>query len=82
MNQERLMALVRLIVPLVVTIASMVGYSLDADVVFNVVSTIASVALFVWAWWKNNNMTEAAQEAQVLLNQLKEIKRLEKDASQ
>ena len=79
METERLAAIIRLVVTLIVTTASMLGYALDADALYSVISTIAAAALIVWAWWKNNNITKAAQEAQVFLNQLKEA---EKDASQ
>lgn len=29
----------------------------------------------IWAWWKNNNVTEASQQAQRLLNRMKQEKR-------
>ena len=71
MNTERLVAIVRLIVPLVVAIANMAGYALDAGLVANIAMTVATIAAFVWAWWKNNNVTEAAQIAQEYLDALK-----------
>lgn len=71
MNTERLVAIVRLIVPLVVAIANMAGYALDAGLVANIAMTVATIAAFIWAWWKNNNLTEAAQIAQEYLNALK-----------
>ena len=71
MNTERLVAIVRLVVPLVVAIANMAGYALDAGLVANIAMTVATIAAFVWAWWKNNNVTEAAQIAQEYLDALK-----------
>ena len=71
MNTERLVAIVRLIVPLVVAIENMAGYALDAGLVANIAMTVATIAAFVWAWWKNNNVTEAAQIAQEYLDALK-----------
>lgn len=71
MNTERLVAIVRLIVPLVVAIADMAGYALDAGLVANIAMTVATIAAFVWAWWQNNNVTEAAQIAQEYLDALK-----------
>ena len=32
-------------------------------------------ACAIWAWWKNNNVTEASQQAQRLLNKMKQEKR-------
>ena len=34
-------------------------------------SLAATVATSLWAWWKNNSFTKAAQTADVLLEQLK-----------
>lgn len=71
MNTERLVAIVRLIVPLVVAVANMAGYALDAGLVANIAMTVATIAAFIWTWWKNNNVTEAAQIAQEYLDALK-----------
>ena len=35
------------------------------------VSTVATVASAVWAWWKNNSFTKEAQVADDLLKQMK-----------
>ena len=74
MNNERIMAIMRLVVPIIISIATYIGYDLGFDEVYTTVSTILALASFLWAWWKNNNITEAAQEAQKVLNELKAAK--------
>lgn len=71
-NTERLIAIVRLVIPVIIMIGNMAGYALDAGLITNIVMTVATFVAFVWAWWKNNNITEAAQTAQEYLNKLKE----------
>ena len=39
------------------------------------ISSVVSVLGIFWAWWKNNNMTRAAQSVQETLDELKEIDR-------
>lgn len=39
------------------------------------ISSVVSVLGIFWAWWKNNNMTRAAQSLQETLDELKEIDR-------
>lgn len=39
--------------------------------VFEGVSTVATVAVAVWTWYRNNNITKEAQKAQEQLDQLK-----------
>lgn len=39
------------------------------------ISSVISVLGIFWAWWKNNNMTRAAQSLQETLDELKEIDR-------
>lgn len=36
-------------------------------------STVVAVVGILWAWWKNNNMTKAAQSMQPALNELKAV---------
>lgn len=72
MNSERLMAFVRLIVPLIVGAAAMFDWAVDADLMMNIAMSVLALVSFVWTWWKNNNVTEAAQEAQKLLDEIKQ----------
>lgn len=39
--------------------------------IFEGVSTVATVAVAVWTWYRNNNITKEAQKAQEQLDQLK-----------
>ena len=70
-NSQTAVAFARLIVTLVVGVAATFGWTLDAELWINIVLSILSVALFIWTWWKNNNITAAAQEAQKVLDELK-----------
>ncbi len=66
-----LAAFARLVVTLVVSVAAVVGYALDSGLVFNIVFSALAIACILWTWWKNNNVTKAAQLAQRYLNDLK-----------
>lgn len=76
-KNERAIAIVRLIVS-VVTIVNIVaaqfGWSplgLDSDLLYTVISGGFAIAAAIWSWWKNNNMTEASQAAQNVLDIIK-----------
>lgn len=71
LNKESLIALARLLVSVILAIGTVFGWSLDADLVFNIIVSVAAAASFVWTWWKNNNVTKAAQTAQEWLDELK-----------
>lgn len=38
---------------------------------YNIISTIATAAAALWAWWKNNSFTPEAIQADKYLNELK-----------
>ena len=42
--------------------------------IYEGVSSVATVLVAIWVWWKNNNVTKEAQEAQEYLNELKSRK--------
>lgn len=69
--EERLMAGIRLLVPLIMYGLTFAGIAMDADLVYCVLLGIAGIASTVWTWWKNNNVTEAAQTAQQFLDAIK-----------
>ena len=72
LNKESIVALARLVVALAASIATVFGWSLDADLWFNIVVTaIALFCLIRELWWKNNNVTAAAQEAQKITDAIK-----------
>ena len=45
--------------------------------IYEAISSVATVAMAVWAWWKNNSVTKEAQEADVILREMKEANRNE-----
>ena len=71
-NAETWSAFARLIVTLIVSVATVFGWSLDANLILNILLSAGAVILIIrMLWWKNNNVTEAAQEAQKLLDEIK-----------
>lgn len=68
---ERVKAIVRLVCALATSGAALFSVAVDADVLYSVLIVIVSVAALVWSWWKNNNMTKAAQLMQQFLDDLK-----------
>lgn len=44
------------------------------DDIYDGVSSVATVIVALWAWWKNNSVTEEAQKADEYLKELKEKK--------
>ena len=63
-TKDTVVAFMRLACMGITSGAAMLGFAIDADLAYN----IATVALFIvatlWGWWKNNNVTAAASEAQ------------------
>lgn len=72
---EKVKAILTIIVTAVVNVFNVLGYAQDADAWVNVVLSIASAACIVYAWWFNQNVTPEAQQAQLVLNQLKNERR-------
>lgn len=70
-KKECIMGIVRGIVPVVVTVLTIFGISADADILITVIGSILSIVTFICSWWKNNNITLAAQQAQKVLDDLK-----------
>ena len=71
MNAESLKAIVTLIVTVALNVANVLGYALDFELWYTLLFSIASLAAVAWSWWKNQNVTEAAQQAQIYLDELK-----------
>lgn len=72
---EKVKAIVTLIVTAAVNVANVLGYALDLDAWLNAALSVASVICIVWSWWHNQNVTPEAQQAQLVLNQLKNEKK-------
>lgn len=77
LNSQTVVAFARLAVTLVLSVAAVFGWALDGGLVYNVIVSALGLAMLVWAWWRNNNVTEAAQEAQLLLDEIKENGRID-----
>lgn len=72
---ERVKAIVTIVITAAVNIANVMGYALDLDAWLNVALSIASAACILWSWWKNQNITDEAIQAQEYLDGLKAAKR-------
>ena len=75
MNTERVKAILTIIVTAGVNIANILGYAYDLDAILNAVLTIFSFVCILWSWWFNQNITDEAQQAQIVLNDLKAAKK-------
>ena len=75
-STERIMAVTRIVCTLAASVAAGFGLALDADMLYTGCAALLATICYVWIWWSNNNMTEAAQEAQKFLNSLKASERL------
>lgn len=53
-------------------IAGKEAFPVTEDQVYQAVTLIVTIGASVWAWWKNNSFTQAAIEADKVLDQLKE----------
>lgn len=72
--QQAIIRLVVLFILLVNQTLILYGWNplpFSEDQIYEGVSSVATVGVAVWAWWKNNNVTKEAQEAQEYLNELK-----------
>lgn len=78
MKNQKAQAIIRLIVQTIVlinmglTIAGKNPIPFDETAVTEWLTIVASAASSIWIWWKNNNVTKQAQEAQDILKGLKE----------
>lgn len=70
-KKDTLLAFFRLACSLIATGLAMFGIAIDADALFVGVMIVLSLIAFIWSWWKNNNVSTAATEAQKVLEELK-----------
>jgi membrane protein YdbS with pleckstrin-like domain len=70
-TEERAKAIATLVIVCAVNVLNVLGYAVDAAPWINVATSIISALAIVWAWWKNQNVTDAAAQAQILLDALK-----------
>ena len=71
MNAESLKPILTLVVVVAFNVANAVGFALDAGLLYNILFSVISLVGVVYTWWKNQNVTLAAQQAQEYLDQLK-----------
>lgn len=75
--KERIKGIIRLAVAFILFINAMLTSKGMNPIPFNetlfteVASDLLTGLAIAWAWWKNNNMTKAAEVAQGLLKELK-----------
>ena len=70
-NRERIVAIVRLLVMLASAVAGGFGLTVDPDALGTIAACAVALAAGVYGWWKNANVTQAAQEAQKYLDGIK-----------
>ena len=70
-KKQTLMAFIRLACSLIATGLALYGVSVDADALFVLAMIVVALVAYIWSWWKNNNVTDAATEAQKVLDELK-----------
>lgn len=80
-NGERIKAIITIIVTAAVNVCNVLGYAMDADTWVNAALSIASVITILYTWWKNQNITPEAAQAQMLLYALKEENKVAKHAA-
>lgn len=77
-QDARAIAFTRLIVSIIVIINLFLANNgfdplpLGENDIYELFSIIFAAASTTWAWWKNNNVTRPAQEAQQILNEIKD----------
>ena len=74
MNIERLKAALTIIITAAVNVVNVYGYAVDAEPLITAITSILSAITILYAWWKNQNWTPEAQQAQELLDELKDAK--------
>lgn len=63
-TKERVIALVRAVLMVVTSIASLLGVAFDADAAYQIILVVLMAASLIWGYWKNNNWTQNAVAAQ------------------
>ena len=72
--KQALIRLVVLVILLINQTLMVLGWSplpFSEEEIYKGVSSVAVVAVTVWTWWKNNNITKEAEEADQYLKELK-----------
>lgn len=68
---ERAKAVASIAITAGANIANVVGFAVDAEPFVTAVTSVISAGAIVWAWWRNNNITEAAMVGDALTTEIK-----------
>ena len=77
--EEKTKAIISAIVVLIANLAALWGVSIDQGVWVNGLCAIVMLVSSIWAIWKNHNFTFAAQQGQLVTDELKAKEKAEKD---
>lgn len=74
MNTEKIKAFATLCVALfaLALVFAITFGAIDADALTGAVAAVLAIGTTLVAWWRNNNVTEAAQAAQKVLDNIKD----------
>lgn len=70
-TNTRIIAIVRLLIMLIAAIAGGFGLTLDPDSLATIAACAVALAAGIWSWYKNNNLSTAAQTAQKYLEEIR-----------
>lgn len=71
MDKQLIVRLIVSVIAVVNSVCTMAGFpllNLGEEQVSDVVSVVVLVAAWAWGFWKNNNFTQAAKDAQAVLD--------------
>lgn len=70
---DRTLAVARLLVTFIIDVAAIYGFTLPIgeELLYPICALVVMILTHVWVWWRNNNVTDAAQKSQVILDMLK-----------
>ena len=68
----RLVVLVILLINQALIVFGLNPLPFSEEQIYEAVSSVATVVVALWAWWKNNSITKEAQQADEYLQELKE----------
>lgn len=78
-NADVIIRTIVLILALINSLLTAIGKNplpFSDDQIYSAVSTIVTMVASIWAWWKNNSITEAAKKADEILKEEKLKKKL------
>jgi len=70
----RLVVLVILLVNQALIVFGLNPLPFSEEQIYEAVSSVATVVVALWAWWKNNSITKEAQQADAYMQELKDRK--------